>query len=161
MTPLVVTGSLYLAVALLCVLRPSAGRIFAGLFFWVMAVGVHGYFILANPQSYVDFAHDAYLGFYRDLASPVVEFSPRGFGLLCLVFELAVGTLILSKGRAVNLGLLAGIVFVLGITPLQYTQANPIMAAGLAYLLTRDFTQSLPDLLRDRLEHRRSPRVSA
>jgi chromate transport protein ChrA len=90
-----------------------------------------------------------------------VEFSPRGFGLLCLVFELVVGTLILSKGRAVKLGLLAGIVFLLGITPLKYTQANPIMAAGLAYLLTRDFTQSLPDLLRDRLEQRQPPRELA
>ena len=161
MAPLVMTGIFYLALTALCLIRPNAGRVFVGAFFWVMALGVHGYFIIANPQSYVDFAHNAYLGFYRDLASPVVELSPRGFGVLMLGFEVAVGALILNKRRAVKLGLLAGIVFLLGITPLKYTQVNPILAVGLAYLLTKDFRQSLPELLRDRLVHREPPRMLA
>lgn len=156
-----ITGAFYLAVALLCLARPQTGRIVVGYFFWIMALGVHGYFILANPQSYVDFAHDAYVGFYRDLVSSVVEFSPRGFGLLCLVFELAVGTLILSKGQAVKVGLQAGIISLLGITPLKYTEVNPILAAGLVYLLTKDFTQSLPARRRNSRDHRQPPRVPA
>ncbi len=161
MGPLVVTGIFYLAVAILCIATPQAGRIFTAIFFWIMALGVHGYFILANPQSYVDFAHDAYLGFYRDVASPIVEFSPRGFGLLCLAFELAVGALILSKGRLVKIGLIAGIVFLLGITPLKYTQVNPVLAAGMVYLLTKDFAASAIDVIRasERLHH--TPHVPA
>ncbi len=161
MQPLVFTGIFYLAVSALCVAKPHAGRLFVGVFFWVMALGVHGYFIVANPQSYTDFAHDAYLGFYRDLASPIVEFSPRGFGVVCLIFELAVGALILGKHRYVKAGLIAGILFLIGITPLKYTQVNPVLAVGMAYLLTKDFNESMLDLLKGRLGHQRITKVPA
>lgn len=162
MTPIVLSALFYLALALLCLLRPNTGRLFVGIFFWIMALGVHGYFIVANPQSYVDFVHSAYFGIYRDLGNPIIEFSPRGFGLFMLVFEIAVGTLILSKERAVKLGLVAGITFLLAITPLGKEELiNPILAAALAFLLTKNFAQSLPELLRDRLAHRHRPRVPA
>ena len=162
MTPVIVAGVFYLAVVALCLARPHAGRLFVGVFFWVMALGVHGYFIIANPQSYVDFAHSAYLALYRDLAGPLVELSPRGFGLLCLVFELAVGTLILGKGRAVRFGLLAGIAFLLAITPLGKEELiNPLLAAGLASLLSQRYPRSLPELLRARLGSRPGTRAPA
>ncbi len=161
MIPLLVTGSFYLVVAAVCLARPRIGRVVVGIFFWIMALAVHGYFVLANPRSYVDFAHDAYLGFYSSLASPVVEFSPRGFGLVCLLFELVVGALILSKGRYVKVGLVAGIVFLLGITPLRYTQMNPILAAGMAYLLTQNFTQSLLEPILGGPLHQRRPKAPA
>lgn len=162
MAPVIIAGVFYIAVAFYCLARPVDGRIFVGLFFWVMALGIHGYIILFNPQSYVDFAHSAHFGFYRDLASPVVEFSPRGFGLLCLIFEATVGALILSKGRPVKLGLLAGIVFLLAITPLGKEElVNPILALALATLLVRDFDESLADLLRQRTEHPRHPHAPA
>ncbi|HEX7104185.1 MAG TPA: hypothetical protein VF201_16185 [Nitrolancea sp.] len=82
-----ITGAFYLAVALLCLARPQTGCTVVGYFFWIIALGVHGYFILANPQSYVDFAHDAYVGFYRDLVRPAVEFSRRG--LACFIWYLS------------------------------------------------------------------------
>ncbi len=162
MAPILVSGVFYLAFALLCMARPAVGRVVVGVFFWIMALGVHGYFIVANPQSYVDFAHSAYFPLYRDLAAPVVEFSPRGFGLLLLAFEVAVGTLILSRGRGVRLGLLAGIAFLLAITPLGSEELpNPILALAMASLLTRPFDQSLPDMLRQRLARPRQPRLPA
>jgi hypothetical protein len=56
--------------------------------------------------------------------------------------------MILSKGRYVKWGLLGGIVFLIGITPLGvWTLANPILAVAIAYLLTKEYERSLPEML--------------
>ena len=52
-------GAFTVAVAAFCVWRPHPARIFVGLFFGVMGLGIHGGLIFTNPQSYVDFATDA------------------------------------------------------------------------------------------------------
>jgi hypothetical protein len=141
--PLIITTIFYLAVITLCVLWPNAGRIFIGIFFLLMAFGVHGYFILANPQGYLNFADGFALGIYRDVAAAVVDVSPVGFGILMLLFEATVGLLILSRGRQVKLGLIAGIVFLIGIAPWGLvTMANLILAGAMAFLLTKDFERT-------------------
>lgn len=64
-----------------------------------------------------------------------------------------VGLLILSHGRRVKLGLLGAIVFLLVITPLGvWTLPNPLMALGLARLLTKDYPRPV--------WHRTEPRVT-
>jgi hypothetical protein len=144
MTPIIILSIFYLAIGLLCWTRPNAGRIFIGLFFWAMAIGVNGYFIVANPQGYVDFANAAHFAIYRDLFVPIVEFSPQGFGITLALFEITVGALLLSHGRFVKIGLIAGIVFLISITPLiAMTLPNLILAAVLGYLMTKDFDVSL------------------
>jgi hypothetical protein len=138
--PIIVTTIFYLAVMTLCVLRPNAGRIFIGAFFLIMAFGVHGYFIIANPQGYLNFADGFVVGFYRDAAVAVVEVSPVGFGILMLLFETIVGLLILSRGQYVKFGLIAGIVFLVGISPWGLvTMPNLILAGAMAFLLAKDF----------------------
>jgi hypothetical protein len=149
MEPIIVTSVFYLAVAVLCLARPNAGRIFAGLFFLAMALGVNGYFVVANPQGYSSFANEAMIGPYRDVATFIVELSPRGFGVLLLAFEIVVGVLILGHGRQVKLGLAAAFVFLLAISPLLVmTLPNVILAATLAYLLAKEFDTSLWGALR-------------
>jgi hypothetical protein len=134
MEPIVITSVFYLAVATLCLVRRNAGRIFAGLFFLSMALGVNGDFVIARPQGYLDFADAAMIPQFRDLAIFVVELSPRGFGTLLLLFEVAVGLLILGRGRQVELGLAAAIISLLAISPLMTrTLPNVIFAAALAY----------------------------
>jgi hypothetical protein len=134
MEPIVITSVFYLAVATLCLVRRNAGRIFAGLFFLSMALGVNGSFVVANPQGYQDFADAAMIPQYLDLAVFVVELSPPGFGTLLLLFEVAVGVLMLGRGRRVELGLAVAIVFLLAISPLMtMTLPNVIFAAALAY----------------------------
>lgn len=158
MEPIVITSAFYLAIALLCWARPNAGRICVGLFFWVMAVGVHGYFVLANPQGYVDFAEDAHFRIYRDLSTPIIEFSPEAFGVFMALFELTIGALILSKGRLVKGGLVAAIVFLVSISPLMaMTLPNLILAATLAYVVTREFDTALWEMIAERVRrHRRT-----
>jgi hypothetical protein len=161
MEPIIITSVFYLAVGLLCWARPNAGRIFLGLFFWAMALGVNGYFITANPQSYVDFANEAHFAVYRDLFGPVVEFSPRGFGIVLALFEIAVGALLLSRGRFVKIGLAAGIAFLVSISLLMaITLPNLILAAVMGYLLMKDFEVPVWDMVHTRYHvtlQRRAP----
>jgi len=55
LTPYVVSTVFVLAVVVLCFARPNAGRIFLGLFFMAMGIGVHGEIILTNPQGVYGF----------------------------------------------------------------------------------------------------------
>ena len=134
---------------LLCVLRPYAGRIFVGVFFLVMAVGVNVVLVLVAPEQFVALGTDApVLPPYEWFFANVVALAPPVFGLLAAAYEIAVALLMLSKGRYAKWGLLGGIAFLLAITPLGvWTLGNPIMAVALAYLLTKEYDRSLPQML--------------
>jgi hypothetical protein len=56
------------------------------------------------------------------------------FGLLAAAYEVAIALLMLSKGRYAKWGLIGGIVFLIGITPLGvWTLANPLLALAMAF----------------------------
>lgn len=77
------------------------------------------------------------------------------FGIVALVFEVVVAALILSRGRAVRLGLFAAILFLIGIMPLGKEELpDPILAVGLAYLMTKDYTETVPSEIGSRLQRR-------
>src|SRR5687767_12253527 len=109
-------GAFTLAVAAFCVWRPHPARIFVGLFFGAMGLGIHGALIATNPQSYVDFAADASWAIYRDIGTYLTEPNPLAFGIFMLTFETMTAVLILSRGHAAKWGLLAAILFLIGIT---------------------------------------------
>ena len=70
------------------------------------------------------------------------------FGLLAAAYEITIAFMILSKGQYVRWGLIGGIAFLIGITPLGvWTLANPIMALALALLLRKEYDRSLPEML--------------
>lgn len=137
------------AVLALCLLRPAAGRIFVGLFFLVMAVGVNVVLALVAPDQFVALGtEDALVPPYRWFFENVVALSPPLFGLLAAAYEVAIALLMLSGGRYVKWGLIGGVVFLIGITPLgAWTLANPIMALALAVLARREYDRSLPEML--------------
>ena len=133
-----------LLIAVACFWRPRPMRAVVGAFFAIMGLAIHGGIIFTNPETYVIFAREAVIPIYRDVALAVVQLSPLVFGLVMLVFEVVVAGLILSRGRAVKLGLLAGILFLIGIMPLGKEEwPDPILAAGLAYLMTREYPASV------------------
>ncbi|MCP4164875.1 MAG: hypothetical protein GY759_03145, partial [Chloroflexi bacterium] len=78
--PIIVSSVFVLAVIILCLAKPNAGRIFLGLFFLAMATGVNGSFTFTNPQAYVDYASQALIPFYQEIALTVVELNPALFG---------------------------------------------------------------------------------
>jgi hypothetical protein len=138
-----------LLVLLLCLVRPGAGRIFLGIFFLVMAIGVNVVLVLISPDLFVGLGtDDALIPLYRWFFENIVAVAPSLFGLLAAAYEVTIALLMLSKGRYVKWGLIGGIVFLIAITPLGvWTLANPILALALAYLLTREYDRSLPEML--------------
>jgi hypothetical protein len=122
LTPIIVSSVFVLGVIVLCLIKPNAGRLFLGLFFLVMAIGVNGSFTFTNPQGYVEYASGALIPFYRDISLTVVELNPVLFGLLLVGFEIAMGLLLLHKQKSVRIGLISTIVFLIGIAPLSLVQ---------------------------------------
>ena len=142
-------GAFTVAVAAFCVWRPQAARIFIGLFFAAMGLGIHGGLIATNPHSYVDFADKAPWGIYRDIGGWLIEPNPLALGIFMLTFETVTAAFILSHGAYVRWGLLGAILFLLGITPLGLEELpNVILAAGLAFLLTKEFPADVWTMLR-------------
>ena len=153
--PIVVSSVFVAAAVVLCLIKPNAGRIFLGLFFLTMALGVNGFFTFTNPQGYVDYAAGALIPIYRDLALNIVELSPVGFGLLLMAYEVTMGLLLLHKHRSVKLGLIGTMVFLVGIAPLSYIQFPWLgLLFGQAYLLTKEFETSVLETLQTKLGSR-------
>lgn len=151
LTPMIVSSAFVLALVILCIAKPDAGRIFLGFFFFAMALGVNGSFTFGNPQAYLDYAEGALIPLYRDLAVSVVAVSPVAFGLVLMAFEIAAGLLLLHKHRSVRLGLAGTIVFVIGISPLSWMQIPWLgLVVAQVYLFRRDFDRSLLDIIRSR-----------
>ena len=138
-----------LLVLLLCLVRPYAGRIFVGIFFLIMAVGVNVVLVLVAPDQFVALGTDApVVSLYRWFFENVVALVPPLFGLLAAGYEITIALMMLFKGRYVAWGLIGGIVFLIAITPLGvWTLGNPIMALALAYLLTKEYDRTFLEML--------------
>jgi hypothetical protein len=96
-------------VLLLYVLRPYAGRIFVGVFFLVMVVGVNVVLVLVAPDQFVALGTAApVLPPYEWFFANFVALAPHLFGLLAAAYETAVALLMLSNGRYPKWGLLGG-----------------------------------------------------
>jgi hypothetical protein len=151
LTRVVVWSIFVLAVAVFCLLRPQAARLFVGGFFGVMGLVVHGLLVITNPEGYVRFAEQALLPFYRQIGLFVTEPNPRAFGIVMLILEVTLAALILSRGRWVKVGILGAILFLVSISPLGFdVMPNLLLAAALVYLLTQDFPRDAFTMLRDR-----------
>lgn len=140
LVPLLTCLVFYLLVFALAVWRPNAGRIFLGFFFLAMAWGVNGFFLLTDPAAYAPMGEAFFIPELGVLFTRVVGAHPAFWVSLLIVWETAVGLLLLSRGARVKAGLIMGIIFLVGITPFnQATLANPILALVLQYLISKDF----------------------
>jgi hypothetical protein len=138
--------------------RPNATRLFLGFFFIVMGIGFHLILILSNPHGYDGFSASAYLPLYRWIFRELVMPYPLLWAIVAATFEIALGLLMLGKGRNVTIGLSLGGLFLLAITPLGLeTLPNALLALGLAYLATRSYPRSLWELARGWLHHTSPP----
>jgi uncharacterized membrane protein YkgB len=150
--PIIVSSAFVVAVVILCLTKPNAGRIFLGLFFLVMAIGINGSFMFTNPQAYSEYASGALIPVYRGIALAVVRLNPVLFGLLLMAFEIAMGLLLLHKKRSVRIGLIGTMVFLVGISPLSFLQIPWLgLLIGEGYLLTKKFDTGFFEAVRSRL----------
>ena len=65
--------------AVFCLLRPKAARLFVGGFFGVMGLVVHGFLVITNPEGYVRFTEQALFPFYRQIGLFLTEPNSRAF----------------------------------------------------------------------------------
>lgn len=114
-TPVTVILSFALLLLVLAVFKPQAGRIVFGVFFLLMAWGVNVPMVLHDPSLYVAAGANAYIPFYRWFFTRVLAWNPVPFVIGLILFETAVGLLVLSKGRWARIGLGLGALFCLGI----------------------------------------------
>lgn len=149
MQQLIPSAVFMLAVLVLCLVRPNAGRIFLGIFFLVMAIGVNVVLVVIAPDQFVALGtEEPLVPLYRWFFENVVALAPPFFGLLAAAYEITIALLMLSRGRYARWGLIGGIVFLIGITPLGvWTLANPVMALALALLLRKEYDRSVVEML--------------
>lgn len=141
--------------------RPPAGRaataarLGLGLYFFAMVL-VNVFIMLPNArENYAGLADLTWPGF---VWVPEVVIDPVAvpFTLLLIVWEAAVGLLLLSRGRAVRLGLWAALFQVLALAPFLgwYEIPNLLTAALVVWLLRRRQERSAVEILRSLGERR-------
>lgn len=139
--------------------KPNGCRIFLGFFYMAMAI-VNIAVSVINPRSYVKYGENSYLPFYKWLVVNIFAKAPALFVRIIAAYQLALGLLILKKGKSVKLGLAGSILFIVGITPLSKGQISWLGVAFVqGYLLTKDFDETLVEIVRSarlRAGHRES-----
>ena len=149
--PLVVYGVPLVGLLILSLLKPNAGRIGYALVFVLVGCGINYTVSFAYPGSMQPWSQIALLPFYRTIMATWLVPLGGFFWFATATYELAVALLLLSRGKWVKLGLVGGILFFLGITPIMVmTFPSVIGAAGLAFLLRKEYRSSVLDMLRAR-----------
>jgi|GEM_PF-521805 len=137
-----------LIVMVLCVVKPNTGRIFLGIFYLIMAIGVNIVNAFTNPEPTIQMGEASLFGFYRTLFTDVISKAPVVFILLVALYEICMGLLILSKHRNVKLGLIGTTIFLILITPFGYIQLPWLgIAAVQLYLLRKEFDKSFFEIM--------------
>ena len=137
-----------LLVIILCISKPNIGRIFLGIFYLIMAIGINIVNAISNPQTTVQMGEASLFGFYRIFFTDIVSKAPVLFILLVALFEIIMGLLILNKHNKVKLGLIGTSIFLLLITPFGYIQL-PWLGIVLIqlYLLRKDFDKTFIEII--------------
>lgn len=137
-----------LVVMILCYVKPNIGRIFLGIFYLIMAIGINLVNAITNPQSTVKMGEASLLEFYRTIFSDIVSKAPVFFILLIVLFEIIMGLLILNKHQKVKFGLIGTTIFLIMITPFGYIQIPWLGIASVQmYLLTKDFDKTFIEII--------------
>ena len=136
-------------------LRPHGTRVFLGLFFIAMGLGVNLTLTLTDPQSFVGLGSHSFLPPYRWVFENLVARNPVLMVAPVIAYEVAIGALMLGKGTNARLGFGGAIVFLLAITPLNAEcLPNPILALAAARLWRIRWEKSLLDMVRGWRESR-------
>jgi hypothetical protein len=126
----------------------NVGRILWGAFF--VGSGVFNAAVtLRNPGFYRDFADLTFLPFYRSLLLQVALPNATLISALVVVFELAVGVMVLSRGRTVRWGLICSGLWCLFVWPAMgwYTLGSPVLLIIPWLLMRREYDRSVLDLI--------------
>ena len=135
-------------VIVLCIVKPKIGRVFLGIFYLIMAIGINIVNAFTDPQPTVQMGEASLLALYRILFSDVVSKAPVFFILMVALFQISMGLLILSNHRRVKIGLTGATIFLILITPFGTVQLPWLGIAVIQlYLLRFDFEKTFLEIL--------------
>ena len=136
----------------------TAGRLLLGVYFFAMAL-VNVFITLPSAKEVyaglVDLTWPGFVWIPEQVIQPVAG----PFTVALIAWECALGVLLLSRGRAVRLGLWAVLLQVLALAPFLgwYEIPNLLTAVLVVWLLRREHVRSLRDMLGP---HRAGPGVA-
>jgi hypothetical protein len=137
-----------LIVIILCIVKPNIGRIFLGIFYLIMAIGINLVNAITNPQTTVQMGEASLFEFYRTIFSNIVSKAPVFFILVIALFQISMGVLILNKHKKVKIGLIGTSIFLFLITPFGYIQIPWLgIAAIQLYMLRKDFDKTFVEII--------------
>ncbi|MBI9097531.1 MAG: hypothetical protein JEY91_03585 [Spirochaetaceae bacterium] len=154
----IISGLVFSAVIIiLSIYRTNACRIFLGLFFIVMALGVNLPFVVTQPYFVYEYGMGAWFSYYRVLTESIIGLNPKLFGVILISFELVTGLLLLGKDSRVKIGIFLSSGFILILVPLYYSQiAWAISIPGILLLLRKNYRQNMVEILSVKLKKRQS-----
>jgi hypothetical protein len=134
----------------------NVGRfLFFALFLWAAQTNLR--VALFHPNDYLQFARWATEPYRRFIEGPFARHVSLMVGAIA-VGQLAIAVLVTLRGRAVGLGLVGAIVFLLAIAPLGRGSAFPfslIVSAAALRLMRASFDQTLVGVAASRLRARK------
>ncbi len=113
---------------------------------YLAAAGFNTAYTLPRSDELDGYADGAWFGFLGDFMRDV--FMPNGAAFMSavIIFEIAVGILVLSSGRAVDVGVTASVLWVLAVLPFlawPYLLTNLVLAPVQGILLLRRYESPL------------------
>lgn len=146
--PFTVVIGFALVILLLDFFKPQAARIVVGIFFLIMAFGVNLTVLLTDPSLIAATGAKALLPVYRWFFTEIIAAHPDLWMIPLILFESTVGCLILSKGKWTRLGLLAGTLWCLWLTPVGIEEVTaPALALAIGLLMRNNFDRSIIEIL--------------
>ncbi|MHB8133937.1 MAG: hypothetical protein ACYDH1_06885 [Anaerolineaceae bacterium] len=133
-----------MVLACLAYFKPRIGKIVTGIFFLIMAFGVNVPILFTNPTLFSVAGEKAFLPIYRWFFTDILKNYPVPFVIALILFEATTGILILSKGKAMKIGLLAASLFCLFLAPIGLEEiTSPALIVSFAILWRKaDYTKN-------------------
>jgi hypothetical protein len=140
--PLIVSIALALTLTAVVSFRPKLGRAICGGFFLLMGLGVNLPLAIIDPTLFALAGARALLPVYRWFFTDILMRTPLPFVIALIAIEVTIGVLILSRGKAVRLGLLGACLFCLFITPVGVEElAAPLLIVPYGLLMRQEFNK--------------------
>ncbi len=126
----------------------NVGRILWGIVFVASSI-VNLVVTLPNPEFYRTFADLTFFPFYRRLILNIAIPNAYLITALVVIFEFAIGILMLGKGKRVHLGLIGSGAWALFIAPAMgwYTIWSPVFLIIPILLIRYDYERNVIDLV--------------
>jgi hypothetical protein len=138
-SPYIISNVVAIATMLFAMRWPTIARVFLSTIF-IGAFAFNLFTAIMDPSAYLEFGEFTSNSFYRSVILGPFSYHVQLYVLLIAICQLLIGVFISYKGTLMNIAMLAGIFFLLAISPLGFGAAFPapmIMALALIILMFR------------------------